>query len=583
MEAMRLPAMCHYSPPLVILSVILAIVSSLLALWLTFLFRHEPSDQRLRKAFSVLAMGAANPIMHYTGMAAASFTRSELIPDLSHAVSISLISIEGITLVPVMLLAVALVTSLVDRLQKAKSLLDELFEQAPQAVALLNADDRVVRINREFPRIFGYTPQETLGRRLSELTVPDELREEYQRYAELSLQGQRVEAEGIRKRKDGSRLNTSVIRVPVTVPGGQVEIYAIYRDITERKQAERQLRDIQARMESVLNSVADVHILFDREWHYVYVNKAAVRAIGEPREHILRQTLWEIYPDIQGTELEHAYRRAMAERVPMTIDFYYLRTATWWENRFYPAPEGLAVFATNVTDRKRAELELRDSQQQLRALAAYLQSVREEERARIARELHDEVGQALTAIKLTLERNALAPSPATRADLSQALALANELIGRVRNLSLELRPAVLDDFGLLAALRWHLDRYTEQFRIAVDFQETGLADRRFSSETETAAYRIVQEALTNIARHAQVDKVSVAISANQERLRIEIKDQGIGFDPAMMPTARTGGLYGMRERVIMLGGKLDVESASSGGTVIRAEFPLHKESQAFKP
>jgi PAS domain S-box-containing protein len=119
---------------------------------------------------------------------------------------------------------VALVTSLVDRLQKAKSLLDELFEQAPQAVALLNADDRVVRVNREFARIFGYTPQETLGRRLSELTVPDELRVEYQRYAESSLQGQRVEAEVVRKRKDGSRLNASVIRVPVTMPGGQVEI-----------------------------------------------------------------------------------------------------------------------------------------------------------------------------------------------------------------------------------------------------------------------------------------------------------------------------------------------------------------------
>src|SRR5688572_9870253 len=116
MEAMRLPAMCHYSPPLVILSVILAIVSSLLALWLTFHFRHELTDQRLRKALSVLAMGAANPIMHYTGMAAASFTRSEVTPDLSHAVSISLVSIEGITLVPIIVLAVALVTSLVDRL-----------------------------------------------------------------------------------------------------------------------------------------------------------------------------------------------------------------------------------------------------------------------------------------------------------------------------------------------------------------------------------------------------------------------------------------------------------------------------------
>ena len=459
MEAMRLPAMCHYSPPLVILSVILAIASSLLALWLTFLFRHEPSDQRLRKALSVLAMGAANPLMHYTGMAATSFTRSGVTPDLSHAVSISLVSIEGITLVPIMVLAVALVTSLVDRLQKAKSLLDELFEQAPQAVALLNADDRVVRVNREFARIFGYTPQETLGRRLSELTVPDELRVEYQRYAESSLQGQRVEAEVVRKRKDGSRLNASVIRVPVTVPGGQVEIYAIYRDITERK---------------------------------------------------------------------------------------------------------------------RAEQELRASREQLRALAAYLQSVREEERARISRELHDEIGAGLTAIKLALERSASEPPSRVATDLARALALAKELIGKVRDLSLVLRPAMLDDLGLLAALRWHFERYTDQFKIAVDFKHSGLTDRRFSPETETAVYRIVQETLTNVARHAKTDKVAVEIHADENLLRVRIKDEGIGFDPHSLPAERSGGLTGMRERAIMLGGQLRLESAAGLGTMLEAEIPLQK-------
>ena len=114
--------------------------------------------------------------MHYTAMAAVTFTYSDEVPDLSHAVSISSLGILGISIVPVMVLVVALLTSLVDRLQKQRALLDELFEQAPQAVVLMSADNRVVRVNREFTRVFGYTPQETLGRRLGELIVPDESR-----------------------------------------------------------------------------------------------------------------------------------------------------------------------------------------------------------------------------------------------------------------------------------------------------------------------------------------------------------------------------------------------------------------------
>jgi len=143
--------------------------------------------------------------------------------------------------------------------------------------------------------------------------------------------------------------------------------------------------------------------------------------------------------------------------------------------------------------------------------AAYLQTVREEERTRIARELHDEVGQALTGIKLSLERST---GQQVRADLSQALALTNELIGRVRDLSLDVRSAMLDDLGLLAALSWHFDRYTKQTNIEVDFKHRGLEGRRFEPEIETAAYRIMQERLTNVARHAGINKVSIGIWAD---------------------------------------------------------------------
>ena len=233
--------------------------------------------------------------------------------------------------------------------------------------------------------------------------------------------------------------------------------------------------------------------------------------------------------------------------------------------------------AQDITDRKLVEEELQNSREQLRNLAAYLQSVREKERTHIARELHDEIGAGLTAIKFALEQSISAEPSGATIDLARALALAKDLIGQVRDLSLELRPAMLDDLGLLAALRWHFKRYTDQFKIAVDFKQSGLESRRFAPEIETAAYRIVQEALTNVARHAQTDKGAVEIHADDDLLRVRIKDEGIGFDAHSLPAEKSSGLTGMRERAIMLGGQLCLESASRLGTTISAEIPLQKQ------
>jgi PAS domain S-box-containing protein len=139
----------------------------------------------------------------------------------------------------------------------------------------------------------------------------------------------------------------------------------ISRLTQERERAEEELSQAQARIESVLANVADTHIAFDREWHYVYVNDAAARAMGRPREQILGRTLWELYPDIVGTELDRQYHRAMDERVPVAFDFHYELRDTWWANRFYPTPEGLAVFATDITERTRAEQALRRAHDEL--------------------------------------------------------------------------------------------------------------------------------------------------------------------------------------------------------------------------
>ncbi|HEX9444023.1 MAG TPA: sensor histidine kinase, partial [Candidatus Binatia bacterium] len=217
---------------------------------------------------------------------------------------------------------------------------------------------------------------------------------------------------------------------------------------------------------------------------------------------------------------------------------------------------------------------LAESEQRFRRIARRLLEVQETERRHIARELHDEIGQGLTAIKLSLERGAREPPDRVQGSVGQALGLATELVGRVRDLSLELRPAVLDDLGLLPALTWQFGRYTGQFKIRVNFTHGGLDQRRFRPDIETAAYRIVQEALTNVARHAGVGAVDVGIQADESSVRIRIRDEGAGFDVRSRSAGGTGGLSGMRERAVMSGGRLDVESAPGAGTLLTAELPL---------
>nr|NIN99224.1 histidine kinase [Anaerolineae bacterium]NIQ82060.1 histidine kinase [Anaerolineae bacterium] len=200
--------------------------------------------------------------------------------------------------------------------------------------------------------------------------------------------------------------------------------------------------------------------------------------------------------------------------------------------------------------------------------------VQEAERRYIARELHDEIGQLLTGLKLTLDMCVRSPADEVGTNLDEAREVVNELITRGRELSLVLRPSMLDDLGLLHALLWHLERYTTQTGIRVSFKHTGL-EGRFASEVETAAYRIVQEALTNVARHADVDEVTVRLWVDQDTLSVQIEDQGTGFEPEIALTASaSSGLSGMQERAVLLGGHLTVESAPGAGTRLTAELPL---------
>ena len=213
---------------------------------------------------------------------------------------------------------------------------------------------------------------------------------------------------------------------------------------------------------------------------------------------------------------------------------------------------------------------------QLRALAGRLQTVREMERKHFALELHDEIGQLLTGLRLLLRPDVDSSADALQARFAQARTIVDDLLGRVRELSFDLRPADLDQLGLLPALLALFERYTAQTAVLVNFKHQGV-ERRFSPEVETGAYRIVQEALTNTARHAGVGGVTVRIWTDADMLNLKVEDGGRGFDTeVVLKTPRSSGLVGMQERIMLLEGRMTIESSPGAGTTITAELPLEK-------
>jgi signal transduction histidine kinase len=209
----------------------------------------------------------------------------------------------------------------------------------------------------------------------------------------------------------------------------------------------------------------------------------------------------------------------------------------------------------------------------LQILSRQLLQAHEAERRALARELHDEIGQRLTGLGLLLSRER--PSPD---QLTDAQAIVRDLIARLRNLSLDLRPTILDDLGLLPALVWLFERYTAQTNVSVQFEHRLLEEQRFEPDVEITAYRIIQEALTNVARHAGVGEVTVRLWTDDDTLTMVIVDQGRGFDSRTADTRSASGLAGMLERAALLGGSLTIEAASGGGTRLTATLPLHSSA-----
>jgi PAS domain S-box-containing protein len=479
-----------------------------------------------------------------------------------------------------------------EALRASKERLATLLENLPDyAIFLVDPDGVVIEWTEGAERVKGYTPEEIVGQHFSLFYTPEDqaARVPDRILAEAARTG-RSESEGWRVRKSGACFWGNEIATAVRDEAGNlVGFTKISRDLTERRQAEAALAQSEERYRRIVEQATDYAIFsIDAERRVETWPAGAQHVFGWTAAEAVGQVIDITYtPEDRAASVpEGEFRAALTDGVAPNIRWHQRKDGTrvFIDGMTYArhGEEGAFKVGQDVTarvlaeDARRADEEWRREEleaevaaatRELRTLSHRLLLVQEEERRNLARELHDEIGQVLTGLNFQL---ASATGTAGLQALEEAKQTVSVLTEQVRQLSMDLRPAVLDHYGLIAALEWHLARYQQQTGIQVTLRHEGL-EERLAPEVEITAFRVVQEALTNAARHARSETVTVHLLAD-DTLTIVVRDDGQGFDLGQVSITR--GLGGMRERVALLGGALEIESTPGQGTSITAELPV---------
>lgn len=384
-------------------------------------------------------------------------------------------------------------------------------------------------------------------------------------------------------RGDGTKGVVNVSSAPVLDSSGRiVDGVVTFHDITERKKMEDALREREAMLQLIVEQLPAYVWVIDRDLRIVSVLGRGIEGLGVEPDKFRGKTLREVCSEDNTTwqARSDAHHRALqgesSRYEALAGELHHEAYVTPLRN---PGGEiiGSIGLAIDVTEHKRAEEESARYARRLNVLSQRLLKAQEDERRHIARELHDQIGQALTAVKINLQAmQRIAGNPDLLPRLGDSIDIIKNTLREVRDLSLDLRPPMLDDFGLVSALRWYVDRQAQRAGLEARFSADP-PQLRISPERETACFRIAQEAVTNVIRHAGARSIEVLLRRQNEEVELIISDDGAGFDvPSVRERTAQGlcsGLLGMQERIELVGGSFSIDSFLELGTTIRVRVP----------
>jgi PAS domain S-box-containing protein len=469
------------------------------------------------------------------------------------------------------------------QVQRSRKQLQATFDAIPDLLFVLGLDGRYYDVHTPHSDLLAAPPESLIGKTVSDVMSAESasiclsaLREAHERGCSTGKQLELTLPHG----KFWFELSVSRKEM---ADGEEPRFIVLSRNITERKQAEELLHFLEQEFRAMVEHSPDIIARYDTQCRRIYVNSAMQAQFGLPIEKILGGTPLEIsaLPDAQAysQRIQSVLRTGQESR----MEFRYRDVQGgdhWGDMRLVPefgldgTVSSVLAVTRDITERKQMEHHLEESQLLLRQLAARNEAAREDERKSLKRELHDELGQYLLALRLGISvldiefgtSNALLQEKTQR-----LIQVVDSTIKVVRNVVTSLRPAALD-LGIVSALEWLAGDYADRTGIqcALHICED---DIDLDDASATAVFRIVQESLTNIAKHAQASKVEIKLERNQANYLLEVRDNGRGFDPAIRKE-KSFGLVSIRERAMMLGGEVDISSAPGRSTVIRVHIPV---------